>query len=117
MAEKALAGTVALVTGASRGIGTAIVSQLAERGAHVFALARDSEKLAQIQSEFGGSCTCVPCDLGSPEALIDLWHEILRIWGGLDVVVGNVAIMGPRTALSALDEQAWCPPHAPAERQ
>ncbi len=108
MAEKALAGTVALVTGASRGIGTAIVSQLAERGAHVFALARDSEKLAQIQSELGGSCTCVPCDLGSPEALIDLRHEILRTWGRLDVVVGNAAIMGPRTALSALDEQAWC---------
>lgn len=107
MAEQALAGAVALVTGASRGIGAAVVSELASRGAHVFALTRGDGKRPQLKLEFRSSCSYVPCDLGSSTALMNLRDEIVRRWGRLDVLVGNAAVMGPRTPLAVLDKRDW----------
>jgi NAD(P)-dependent dehydrogenase (short-subunit alcohol dehydrogenase family) len=107
MTEEVLRGAVALVTGASRGIGAAITSELANAGAHVIAIARDQTKLAQIEQDVGRSCTGVACDLSSADAIKDLRREIEQRWGRLDVLVGNAAIMGRRTTLANLDDQDW----------
>jgi NAD(P)-dependent dehydrogenase (short-subunit alcohol dehydrogenase family) len=106
MADQILRGAVALVTGASRGIGAAVVSELASRGAHVVALVRGKGEHAQLESETG-SCTYVSCDMGSSTALMDLRDEIVRRWGRLDVLVGNAAVMGPRTPIAVLDKRDW----------
>jgi NAD(P)-dependent dehydrogenase (short-subunit alcohol dehydrogenase family) len=107
MPEQGLRGAVALVTGASRGIGAAIASELGRQGAHVIALARDQTKLRHLEQELGGSCTGVVCDLNSSAALAQLRGEVERRWGRLDVLVGNAAIMGPRTTLATLEDQDW----------
>ena len=104
---KVLENAVALVTGASRGIGAAIASELVRHGAHVFALARDETSLARLADQLGGSCTPVQADLCSPTALADLHQRISQHFGRLDVLVGNAAIMGRRTRLDDLEEQDW----------
>jgi NAD(P)-dependent dehydrogenase (short-subunit alcohol dehydrogenase family) len=107
MTRQALENAVALVTGASRGIGAAIASELARQGAHVFALARDKASLARLEEQLGGFCTPVQADLCSPSAFVDLHRLISRRFGRLDVLVGNAAIMGRRTRLDDLEEQDW----------
>ena len=107
MADQPLLGSVALVTGASRGIGAAIVAELVKQGAHVVAVARDHDKLAQLQKDLGPACTAVACDLGSPAQMSALRAQVETTFGRLDVLVGNAAIMGRRTFLAELDEQDW----------
>jgi NAD(P)-dependent dehydrogenase (short-subunit alcohol dehydrogenase family) len=104
---KDLENAVALVTGASRGIGAAIASELVRHGAHVFALARDKASLALLADQLGESCTPVPADLCSPSAFADLHQLVARRFGRLDVLVGNAAIMGRRTRLDDLEDQDW----------
>ena len=107
MADQPLSGSVALVTGASRGIGAAIAAELVKQGAHVVAVARDHDKLAQLQSTLGLACTSVACDLSSPQEVGALRQKIEKNFGRLDILVGNAAIMGRRTSLADLEEQDW----------
>ncbi len=108
--EKKLAGRLALVTGASRGIGRAVALELARRGAHVIALARTQGALEELDDEIralGSEATLVPCDITDYPALDRLGAAIFERWGKLDIFVGNAGILGPLTPVSHCDPDKW----------
>ncbi|CTQ54183.1 putative oxidoreductase YciK [Roseibium album] len=95
--QKDFEGQVALVTGASRGIGYQIAKQLGARGAHVIALARTVGGLEDLDDEIksaGGQTTLVPLDLMDFDALDRLGAAIFERWKKLDILVGNAGMLG-----------------------
>jgi NAD(P)-dependent dehydrogenase (short-subunit alcohol dehydrogenase family) len=89
-----LTGQVAIVTGASRGIGASIARALAANGAHVVAASRKLEGLEQVVSEIraqGGSAEAFPCHIGDLEAIERLLSEVEAKHGKLDILVNNAA--------------------------
>ena len=93
----ALAGKIALVTGASRGIGAATAQALAAQGAHVILTARDIKALEGIEQaihEAGGTATIAPMDLIETDAIPRLATAVAERWGKLDILVINAAILG-----------------------
>src|SRR5690554_4400870 len=90
-----LQGSVALVTGASRGIGRATARLLSEAGATVYACARDEEALRELASENEGVQVCV-LDLRDEIMVEELASEIMEAHGRLDVLVNNAGVLGPR---------------------
>ena len=104
------AGRVALVTGASRGIGRAAALALAHAGAHVVAVARTVGGLEELDDDIregGGSATLVPLDLKDIAGIDRMTAAILERWGRLDALFGNAAILGPLTPLTHLQPKAW----------
>ncbi|RFB80698.1 SDR family NAD(P)-dependent oxidoreductase [Methylovirgula sp. 4M-Z18] len=94
---------VALVTGASRGIGRALALALAAQGAHVIALARTQGALEELDDEIrrtGGEATLVPCDLRDFDALDRLGAAIHERWHRLDILIANAGILGPITPIT-----------------
>lgn len=92
-----LKGRIALVTGASRGIGYFTALELARAGAHVIACARTVgglEELDDVIKAAGGSATLVPFDLSDMEAIDRLGASIFERWGKLDILVANAGILG-----------------------
>ncbi len=92
-----LSGRVALVTGASRGIGYFLARELAAAGAHVIAVARTVGGLEELDDEIkagGGSATLVPLDLADMAGIDRLGGAIHERWGKLDALVANAAILG-----------------------
>jgi len=91
-------GRVALVTGASRGLGYQLAKQLGTRGAQVIALARTVGGLEELDDEIkqagGPDATLVPLDLKDFEALDRLGAAIFERWKKLDILIGNAGIMG-----------------------
>jgi NAD(P)-dependent dehydrogenase (short-subunit alcohol dehydrogenase family) len=109
-AQKNLAGRIALVTGASRGIGRAVALELARRGAHVIALARTQGALEALDDEVravGSEATLVPCDIKDFDALDRLGLAIHQRWGKLDILVGNAGVLGPLTPIAHCDPDKW----------
>ena len=107
---KPLEGRLAVVTGASRGIGRAAAVALAEAGAHVIALARTQGALEELDDEIraaGGSATLVPVDLKDLEALDRLGAAIRQRWGKLDILLGNAGILGELAPLTHIDQPVW----------
>ena len=105
-----LENRVALVTGASRGIGRAVALELAKRGAHVIALARTQGALEEIDDELrahGQEATLVPCDLKDFDALDRLGLAIHERWKKLDIFVANAGVLGPVSPLAHIDPPAW----------
>ncbi|MGE0212221.1 MAG: SDR family NAD(P)-dependent oxidoreductase [Parvibaculaceae bacterium] len=105
-----LAGRIAVVTGASRGIGFAIAKTLAREGAHVVALARTVGGLEELDDEIkasGGSATLVPADLKDHAAIDRLGAAIFERWKRLDILVANAGILGRLTPLPHLDPKVW----------
>jgi NAD(P)-dependent dehydrogenase (short-subunit alcohol dehydrogenase family) len=101
---------VALVTGASRGIGYAAAMALARAGCHIVALARTVGGLEELDDAIkrgGGSATLVPADLTDFEALDRLGAAIAARWGRLDVFIGNAGLLGPITPLAHVDPKDW----------
>ncbi|MTI42335.1 NAD(P)-dependent dehydrogenase (short-subunit alcohol dehydrogenase family) [Roseibium hamelinense] len=96
--QKDFEGRVALVTGASRGIGYQLAKNLGARGAHVIALARTVGGLEELDDEIqqagGESATLVPVDLKDFGALDRLGAAIYKRWKKLDVLIGNAAMLG-----------------------
>lgn len=108
--SKLLESRVAVVTGASRGIGYAIARQLAAEGAHIIAVARTVGGLEDLDDEIkaaGGSATLVPSDVRDYEALDRLGASIHERWGKLDVLVGNAGVLGKLTPVSHLEPKVW----------
>jgi len=101
---------IALVTGASRGIGRAAAIALAISGAHVVLVARTAGGLEETDDEirkFGGSATLVPLDLRDFEAIDRLGASLFERWGGLDAFLGNAGTLGVLTPLSQLKSKVW----------
>ncbi|MCU0830598.1 MAG: SDR family NAD(P)-dependent oxidoreductase [Rhizobiaceae bacterium] len=97
MTEFSLAGRVALVTGASRGIGYHLALRLAARGAHVVAVARTQGGLEELDDAIragGGSATLVPLDVTDGPGVDRLGAAIHERWGKLDILAANAAILG-----------------------
>jgi 3-oxoacyl-[acyl-carrier protein] reductase len=98
---------VAIVTGGSRGIGEAIVRQLAADGLHVVAVARNAEKLKALTDEInaaGGSAESAICDIANSKALAELIEQIGERLGRLDVLVNNAGITRDGLILRMDDE-------------
>lgn len=94
---KEFEGRVAVVTGASRGIGYQLAKSLGSKGAHVIAIARTVGGLEDLDDEIqaaGGQATLVPVDLTDYDALDRLGAAIFERWKKLDILVGNAAILG-----------------------
>ncbi len=92
-----LEGKIALVTGASRGIGYFTALELAKAGAHVIACARTVgglEDLDDAIKAIGGSATLVPFDLADMNAIDALGASIFERWGKLDILVANAGVLG-----------------------
>lgn len=107
---KPLAGRVALVTGASRGIGRAAALAFAQAGAHVVALARTSGALEDLDDAIqaiGGSATLVPADLADAAAIERLGPALLQRWGKLDILLANAGILGPLSPLTHASPKEW----------
>jgi NAD(P)-dependent dehydrogenase (short-subunit alcohol dehydrogenase family) len=107
---KPLEGRVALVTGASRGIGRAAALAFAGAGAHIVALARTSGALEELDDEIqaaGGSATLVPADLADAAAIERLGPALLQRWGKLDILLANAGILGPLAPLTHVSAKEW----------
>ena len=106
MTEQALAGRVALVTGASRGIGAATAIALAAQGAHVVLTARTAGGLEEVEEAIfaaGGSATIAPMDLIETDSIPRLAQAVAERWGKLDILVLNAAALGTLSQVSAFD--------------
>jgi NAD(P)-dependent dehydrogenase (short-subunit alcohol dehydrogenase family) len=101
---------IALVTGASRGIGRALALALARDGARVVALARTQGALDALDDEIsalGGRTTLVPCDLADFDALDRLGAALFERFGRLDALVGAGGVLGPLSPLAHVDPKDW----------
>ena len=103
---KVFEGKVALVTGASRGIGAATAQALAAQGAHVIITARTAKDLEAVEDAIfasGGSATIAPLDLTDGDSIARLAAAVAERWGKLDILVLNAAMLGTLTPVSAID--------------
>jgi NAD(P)-dependent dehydrogenase (short-subunit alcohol dehydrogenase family) len=106
LTTKSLAGRLALVTGASRGIGAATAQALAAAGAHVILTARTTGGLEEVEDAIhaaGGSSTIAPLDLSDGDGVVRLASAISGRWEALDVLVLNAAMLGSLGPVSAFD--------------
>jgi NAD(P)-dependent dehydrogenase (short-subunit alcohol dehydrogenase family) len=109
-AEKKLAGRIALVTGASRGIGAALARALAAQGAHVVAVARTQGGLEELDDAIragGGTATLVPLDLTDYAGIDRLGGALNERYGRLDVLVGNAGTLGVLSPLGHVEPKVW----------
>jgi len=105
-AAKPLGGQIALVTGASRGIGAATAAALAAAGAHVIITARTAAGLEELEDqihEAGGSATIAPLDLTDGDAIARLASAVAERWQRLDIAIMNAAQLGTLTPVAAID--------------
>lgn len=105
-----LSDRIALVTGASRGIGAALALQLAEAGCHVVAVARTVGGLEELDDRIkavGGSATLVPLDMKDMDGIARLALALHERYGRLDVLVGNAGVLGPLSPLGHVEPKDW----------
>lgn len=104
--SKAFEGKIALVTGASRGIGAATAQALAAQGAHVILTARTAKDLESVEDAIfgaGGSATIAPLDLTDGDSIARLAAAVTERWGKLDFLVLNAAMLGTLAPVPAID--------------
>ena len=107
---KLLDGKIALVTGASRGIGYALAAELASHGAHIIALARTIGGLEDLDDKIqktGGSATLVPTDLREADGIDQIGAAIAERWGKLDILVGNAGMLGALSPVPHTEPDVW----------
>lgn len=105
-----LANRVALVTGASRGIGAETAKLLAAQGAHLILLARTVGGLEAVDDairQAGGQSTLVPLDLSQHDMIDALGVSIFERWGKLDILIGNAGVLGPLTPVAHAEPKQW----------
>jgi NAD(P)-dependent dehydrogenase (short-subunit alcohol dehydrogenase family) len=108
--SKPFSDKLALVTGASRGIGAAIAEALAANGAHVLLVARSAPALEAVEQRIhdaGGSATIAPMDLTDSEAIARLAEAVGERWGALDMLVLNAAMLGSLTPVEHIDTKEY----------
>ena len=108
--SKPLSDKIALVTGASRGIGAALALELAKAGAHVVAIARTTGGLEELDDKIkaeGGSATLVPLDLKDSDGIARLAMALNERYQRLDVMVGNAGILGSLSPLAHVEPKLW----------
>jgi NAD(P)-dependent dehydrogenase (short-subunit alcohol dehydrogenase family) len=101
---------IALITGASRGIGRAVAEVFAREGAQVLLLARNRKALEQIDDRIraaGGNATLIPLDLADGKAIDALGPTLYERFGKLDILVGNAAILGRLSPLTHIPSEHW----------
>lgn len=106
MTDKPLADKIALVTGASRGIGAATALALGRAGAHVILTARTAGGLEQVEEAIdaaGGTATIAPMDLTENESIARLAGAVAERWNSLDMLVLNAATLGTLSTTAAID--------------
>ena len=102
-----LTGQVALVTGASKGIGAATALALARAGAHVVLTARDAKRLEAVEEAIhaaGGTATIAPVDLGDADGLARLANALAERWKLLDILVHCAAVLPELTSVRDIDQ-------------
>lgn len=107
---KRFEGQLALVTGASRGIGAATAKALAAEGAHVILTARTAGALEQVEEAIhaaGGTATIAPLDLIETDSIARLASAVAERWGTLDILVLNAATLGSLSAVQAIDPKEF----------
>lgn len=107
---KAMAGRLALITGASRGIGRAAALALAGAGAHVILVARTTGGLEETDDaiqKIGGTATLVPMNLRDFDAIDRLGASIYERWGKLDAMLGNAGVLGTLTPLAQITPKGF----------
>lgn len=108
--SKPLSGRLALVTGASRGIGAATAEALANAGAHVILVARTSSALEEIEERIhaeGGTATIAPVDLTEGESVGKLAAAVAQRWEKLDILVLNAGMLGSLTPVQDIDPKEY----------
>ena len=109
-AEALLAERVALVTGASRGIGAATAKALATAGAHVVLTARKARDLEAVEQEIheaGGTATIAPMDLAEGDSIGRLATAVYERWGRLDILVINAAMLPPLMPVTQIEAKSF----------
>ena len=104
--ELPFAGKLALVTGASRGIGAATAEALAAAGAHVVLVARTAKSLEEVEERIhaaGGSATIAPVDLAQTDSIAKLAEAIGGRWDALHFLILNAAMLGSLTPVEHID--------------
>lgn len=107
---KSLEGKVALVTGASRGLGYAAALHMAAQGAHIIATARTKAGLEELDDAIrnvGSSATLVPMSITDMDAIDRLGAAIFERWKKLDILLGNAGTLGKLTPLAHLEPKVW----------
>lgn len=106
MSDKPLSGKLALVTGASRGIGAATALALSKQGAHIVLTARSTKDLEKVEQEIhdaGGVATIAPLDITDGESIGRLAAAVSGRWEALDILVLNAAMLGSLGPVSSID--------------
>ena len=111
MAEaKPLEGRIALVTGASRGIGAATAQAVAAAGAHVVLTARKAKDLEAVEEAIhaaGGTATIAPLDLTESDSIARLANAVSERWDRLDIMVINAAMLPPLTPVTQIEQKSF----------
>ena len=102
-----LSGKVAMITGASRGIGASAARIFAEAGAKVVLLARSGEAIAEIAGEIGPSAVAVPCDISRYWEVEAAVNKTIEAFGRLDILIGNAGVLKPIVPLAEADPDEW----------
>lgn len=110
MSDRPFKGRIALVTGASRGIGRAVALGLAKAGAHVIITARSLPQLETLDDEIqaaGGAATLLQLDLKKGDRVDQLGPTLYQRWEKLDILIGNAGVLGPLSPLGHVTEEGF----------
>ncbi|MEX2617569.1 MAG: SDR family NAD(P)-dependent oxidoreductase [Alphaproteobacteria bacterium] len=110
MSGKRLEGRIALITGASRGIGAAVAKRFAAEGAHLILTARTVGGLEEVDDAVraaGGKATLVPADLLSMDQIDQMGAAVHQRFGRLDILVGNAATLGILSPVAHVKPDVW----------
>ncbi|MBN9489649.1 MAG: SDR family oxidoreductase [Alphaproteobacteria bacterium] len=102
-----LNGKIALVTGASRGLGEGAARALAKQGAAVMLLARDGALVQKVAQEIGGGAAALACDVSDYAAVERAVAATRKRFGGLDILVNNAGVIEPISDIASSDPAAW----------
>jgi len=110
LTARRLTDRIALITGASRGIGRAVAEKFALEGAHVLLLARNRKALERVDDAIrgaGGTASIIPLELSDGKSIDALGPTLYERFGRLDVLVGNAAILGRLSPLTHIPAEHW----------